>query len=225
MSTINYLHTEKVQISFEASTDPDYADKMCVSFLPLDGSWGTETRIVSIAEARAIYKQLRETGAVKGEANRTFNAAPIKAKLDTAAANGVKSPKMLVEGFCFTRAKNTSKNPGCIYVKAGKEWEATYYGKITPEGAFIPSNECTQSVIDALAAIADDVVGAAKAYGRRHGCCSFCSRELTNHVSIALSYGPICAEKYGMPHDYNDRSVVPSNEPAEQPAPQLVALN
>jgi len=36
--------------------------------------------------------------------------------------------------------------------------------------------------------------------GHKHGNCCFCCRDLTNAVSVHLGYGPICAEKYGLPH-------------------------
>jgi hypothetical protein len=208
MSTIHYLHDAEYQWGFQTSSVPGQDDQTCVHIIKLDSAEPVSSDILQVEHARLVYRTVMENGGVKGPANQALNVQPIKVKLDTAHRNGIKAPKMLVEGFCFTRAKDSSKNPGCIYVKAGKDWEATYYGKITPEGAFLPSNDCTQKVRDNLAAITVDIVEAAKAYGRKTGHCSFCSRTLTHGVSIALSYGPVCAENYGMPHDYDDRSVI-----------------
>lgn len=206
MSKIHYLHDNEYQWGFEEASDG--SERMCIHIMKLDSAQPVSSDIMDKEHARLVYRQVLENGAIKGEANKPLNVQPIKEKLDNAFRNGIKNPKMRVEGFCFTRAKETSKNPGCIYVKAGPEWEATYYGKITPEGAFLPSYDCTRDVEARLAAVTADVVAAAKAYGRKTGRCSFCARELTHGVSIALAYGPICAEKYGLPHDYDDRSVI-----------------
>lgn len=35
--------------------------------------------------------------------------------------------------------------------------------------------------------------------GRKSGSCCFCHRQLDNAISVAMGYGPICAEKYGLP--------------------------
>ncbi len=55
---------------------------------------------------------------------------------------------------------------------------------------------CQREQAEVLA-VASDPHNAAIAYGRRTGNCAICGRELTNHASIDLGIGPICAEKYG----------------------------
>lgn len=196
--TIFYLHNNETQVSFEEGS----TGEMCISFMQLDSAEPMETHIVSKEEARQVYAALRTAHYHKGMANQPVNVKPIKEKLDHAYAHGVKNPKMRVDGFCFTRAKDNSKNPGCVYVKAGPAYEATYYGKITRDGVFMPSYDCTRDVEARLAAVTADVVAAAKAYGQKTGTCSFCARELTHKNSILLSMGPYCAERYGMPHSY-----------------------
>lgn len=41
--------------------------------------------------------------------------------------------------------------------------------------------------------------GTVRVYGRNTGNCCFCARELTTGESVAMGYGPICADKYGLP--------------------------
>ena len=38
-----------------------------------------------------------------------------------------------------------------------------------------------------------------KIYGQKYGHCCFCGLELNNSISVYNGYGPICAEKYGLP--------------------------
>jgi hypothetical protein len=52
----------------------------------------------------------------------------------------------------------------------------------------------------ALAATGQPVTAAeAAAYGHTHGNCIACSRDLTDDRSLAVGYGPVCANKYGWP--------------------------
>lgn len=44
-----------------------------------------------------------------------------------------------------------------------------------------------------------DPIAAAKLSGKLTSCCSFCSRELTDELSVKAGYGPICAEHWGLP--------------------------
>lgn len=44
-----------------------------------------------------------------------------------------------------------------------------------------------------------DPAYAAKLHGQQYGHCCFCGLELTNSISISYGYGPICAEKWGLP--------------------------
>lgn len=42
--------------------------------------------------------------------------------------------------------------------------------------------------------------------GRKSGSCCFCHRQLDNKISVAMGYGPICAEKYGLPWELPSQS-------------------
>lgn len=94
--------------------------------------------------------------------------------------------------FVFSRAPDTGRNAGAIYVKENGE----YLGKVTAD-QFYPTFSCDDTTRDRIITAAADPHTAAKAYGMRVGVCSCCNRELTNGISIELGIGPICREKFG----------------------------
>ena len=107
-------------------------------------------------------------------------------------ATRFKRPKLRLDAFQFSRAPDTGKNAGSIYVKQGEE----YLGKVTA-GRFLPVRECGDERAARIVAVASDPAAAAKAYGLRTGECSCCGRTLTNGLSIDLGIGPICRERFG----------------------------
>lgn len=119
-----------------------------------------------------------------------IDVSRIEEAFATAQSNGVKRPKLRLDTFTFSLAPAHGVNAGALYVKEGEE----YCGKITG-GKFIATRSCTAS--DRILAVASDPANAAVAYGKRFGSCSCCGRELTNHASIDLGIGPICAQKFG----------------------------
>jgi Family of unknown function (DUF6011) len=110
----------------------------------------------------------------------------------SARAKGIKTPKLRLDTFVFSRAPDHGSNAGSIYVKGDGE----YLGKVTA-GRFLPSRACDDPTRDRVVAAAADPHASARAYGQRTGTCSCCGRELTNAESIALSIGPICRDKFG----------------------------
>lgn len=111
----------------------------------------------------------------------------------TAAASGLKRPKVRCGGLVFSVAAAHSKNRGCVYVKA----DGTYQGKITAEGRFYASQTARVGIQSEVEAVGQDPKAAAIAHGQRTGTCSVCGAELTNGESIARGIGPICAERFG----------------------------
>lgn len=116
---------------------------------------------------------------------------------ETAKGNQIKRPKFRAEGLTLSPAPETGANAGAIYVKDGD----AYLGKIVPvTGKWTPvyAAKDRKDVEESLLKISKDPLESAKAYGQRTGNCSCCGRELTNHASIDLGIGPICASKWGM---------------------------
>jgi hypothetical protein len=127
--------------------------------------------------------------AVEREANKqTVDLASIRAMFETARGNGYKTPIYRAAGLVISRAPDTGRNPGALYVKTeGDE----YLGKIL-------GTDYTGKPAPALTAIAADPRGEAIRYGQRTGQCSCCGRELTAEASVEAGIGPICASKWGL---------------------------
>lgn len=197
-----------LSVSFETAVG---SEQVCVCFY-INGK-AEHTQLHSLPDSRKLWVSMRKDGYEPGNAPEPVAVAPttikvnceaIKATLDHAAAHGVKSPKMVVRDLGFTRAKDVSQNPGHIYVKAGTSYGDEYYGKINPEGYFMPARDCPDHIVERLKEIEGNILEEVRAYGRETGNCSFCTRTLTHKNSIQLLYGPRCAENYGLPHTYGD---------------------
>ena len=52
---------------------------------------------------------------------------------------------------------------------------------------------------EVIKAIVTNPLGMCSLIGKQHSYCCFCSTELTSKESLAVGYGPICAEKWGLP--------------------------
>lgn len=94
------------------------------------------------------------------------------------------------------KAKETSKYPDNFFVTSNG---ATYYGRITPSGTFLPTRECPKAVIGLLQELAEDPLETARRYAQQYGYCIFCGKELTDDRSRKAGYGPDCAEHFGLP--------------------------
>ena len=119
------------------------------------------------------------------------------------AAQGMKRPQVAFAcnagEFVVSRAGDNSANPGFLYLKTV---DKSYLGKISPKGHLSMArntNEDQQVIFEALAGFAADPQGAAAAYGKETGFCCFCSRTLTDDRSVSVGYGPICADRWGLP--------------------------
>jgi hypothetical protein len=131
-------------------------------------------------------------GTGKPIADSVVSVARIEESFAAARASGIKSPKLRLDSFKFSRAPDHGRNAGSIYVTQ----DDLYLGKVT-EGRFAPTRDCDAETTARIIAAASDPDAAARAYGMRTGVCSCCGRELTNSESIELGIGPICRSKYG----------------------------
>lgn len=98
----------------------------------------------------------------------------------------------------LTPASDKGRNSGYIYIKLNGD----YMGKISPEGVFSPVMHCPNVLKDFVAEFGNNPVLIARQYGRMTSNCCFCGRNLDTAESNAVGYGPICAEKYGLPWGY-----------------------
>ena len=102
-------------------------------------------------------------------------------------------------------AGNNAKFPNSINITDGKPYgSSTFYGRIRKDGQVMWNSKIAaglQSRVNTeLSKFADDPAAYASMQGKAYGNCMFCRRELTNPQSLAVGYGPICAEHYNLPH-------------------------
>jgi hypothetical protein len=124
----------------------------------------------------------------------TVSIAKIEESFLHAKDKGIKRPKLRLDTFKFSLAPDTGKNAGSIYVIDRDSDQ--YLGKVT-DGKFLRVRDCNDEQEARIVEVCTDPKAAAVAYGKRYGSCSCCGKELTNHASIDLGIGPICAGKYG----------------------------
>jgi len=79
------------------------------------------------------------------------------------------------------------------------EKKSHVYGDINAKGVWVPTDKATRTIIDIVKKIERDPVEYARSHGLKTGRCCFCSRKLTDPRSVTSGYGPVCAERYGMP--------------------------
>ena len=115
------------------------------------------------------------------------------------AKEHLKYPKLTVQvdgkPYTFSLAGDTSKNPGCVYVKSNGQ----YLGKVTPAAEFHAVREATQADRDAISKFSTNPAQVAGLHGHVTGNCCFCSKQLTDERSTQVGYGPVCANHYGLP--------------------------
>ena len=117
------------------------------------------------------------------------------------ASEKLQAPKVVFGSDAGKIVLSQSKNPkwaGTIFVGNGV-FRGPQYGRIV-NGEYLRGKDATQGIVDSILAFDADPEATAKAYAARVGACSFCSRTLVDPRSLAVGYGPICAENYGLPH-------------------------
>lgn len=101
-------------------------------------------------------------------------------------------------------AGKKSQYEGAIMMTDGGEYGANnYYGRISRGENDQPvpmwARECPQTVKSIVTAILADPLDSVKFSGLTYKHCCFCGRGLENDNSLTVGYGPICAEKWGLP--------------------------
>lgn len=157
-----------------------------------DKQHATVTRLqLADAERQAAFAAERAAREANAQA---VDVSKIEQAFANAREKGIQRPKTYLGSYKFAAAPSTGKNAGAIYVTDTQSDE--YLGKVSG-GRFLAVKACTGAQEIEILAVLADPKEAAIAFGRRTGRCSCCGRELTNHASIDLGIGPICAEKYG----------------------------
>jgi hypothetical protein len=132
-----------------------------------------------------------------------LNLEPIVALLDKASAR-LRYPKLWLDTddvrIRLSVAGPNSRYAGDVMVTDGGPFgNNVWYGRITRDGKFVGSRAATQEIMDTLVSLAADPTSFARLYGQRTGSCCFCGRELSTNESLHVGYGPVCADKWGLP--------------------------
>jgi hypothetical protein len=189
------------ELSFPTDGKPavirsSFASDLCVK----DAKYGLSPKQKAWAHILVV-----EAEAPKAVAPATVTLSAIRAMLDSATSQGLKTPKVLTNTpdgnkVRMSRAGDSSKNPGRIHVTDGLPFgENTYYGYIDADGDFFSRSSVTPAIVAALKEFNDDPTATAAAYGQRTGNCCFCARTLSTVESTSVGYGPVCAERYALP--------------------------
>jgi hypothetical protein len=131
--------------------------------------------------------------------------AEISSLFERASANGLKYPKIHLEtdnghSVRLSRAGERSKYVGQIMVTDGMPFGSNkFFGRIDEAGNLTEGRDMTRDVGRLIENFAADPAGIASIHGRRTGNCCFCHKELTTTESLAVGYGPVCADKFGLP--------------------------
>ena len=144
----------------------------------------------------------------------TDNAFHTIVKTMHLAKKNVKNPKVRLE-TCYAKqpvvltiASANAMQPGSINVSDGKPWgESTWFGRIQTNGVFEFSRKIEhsmdeslrQELLNTLQEFEDNPETTAAVHGQKTGHCCFCGIGLTNKDSLAVGYGPVCAENYNLP--------------------------
>lgn len=192
-------HAEHPEVSAWLLANAKTADDFASSLLGAIDKYGHLTERQEAAVERCIARDAERKAewarqdAARAAAAPAVSIAAVEASLANAKASGIQFPKLRLADFVFSPAGASSANAGSIYVKTR---DGDYLGKIQ-NGKFLKVRACTDEQEAEVVEVASDPKQAAIAYGRRTGSCSCCGRTLTNHASIELGIGPICAEKFG----------------------------
>lgn len=129
-------------------------------------------------------------------------------KFFTDAKANLKYPKvkMVVNDnpLKFHLAGPNSKYKGSIMITDGGPYGSNkWYGVVTPEGEWTPSKQVTDDlrtiITRVLKSFSEDPANAAMTYGKMQSSCCFCAKPLDTKESVSAGYGPVCADKWGLP--------------------------
>lgn len=194
-SIMAWFEANPVEAAWLQESKFDFA----VSMLEALNKYGslTEKQLAAVRKCAASYAEKKLQWQAERQAAEaaapTVSNTKIELAFGFAKEKGIKNPKLRLDTFVFSLAKETSKNAGALYVKSN---DGVYLGKVMG-GKFLKTRDCAADMESAVVAAANDPEAAAIAYGKREGSCSVCGKPLTKGESIDRGIGPICAERMG----------------------------
>lgn len=162
-------------------------------------------RALSSRQAAWAHKLATELVTPRAEQPASQHQLPeVRNLLLTARAAGKRFPKITLDldgrKLVLSLTGAGSKTPNCVRITDGAAYpETTWFGSIDTEGNFRGSRQCTPELLDLLTRLNADPASVAGQHGLASGWCCFCKAALTADGSLAVGYGPVCAQKFGLP--------------------------
>lgn len=145
---------------------------------------------------------LRATGAATeapGADSVVGKLARVAEMIATAAASRDPMIKLVVDDR--HRIGIFGKAPSRVCRREIDDEKWTMIGRLAADGILTERSgqRFQESELQTLIEYDADPVFASRDHGLRHGWCCFCGLALTADASVTVGYGPICADKYGLP--------------------------
>lgn len=181
-------------------------DQAFAASLLVAHKWHVEKgKAFSAKQAEWLVKMAeRATAPAPAPAAQLGDMAGLYAIFEKAAAT-LKRPAIVVGTPAgevkLSLAGANSKHPGTITVaENGPFGQARYFGRIEKTGALVPGFKgCPVELVEFLTGFAQEPASYAAKHGHATGACCFCAKKLTHPKSLAVGYGPDCADHYGLP--------------------------
>ena len=119
----------------------------------------------------------------------------VQALFDYVRDNGMKRPLIAYKDLVLDVYGPRSKRAGQIRVHLMRDGEKVWCGSIDNAKVFVREQEA----VTLLKELNEDPINKTKAQGQLTGHCCFCRKELRTKESVGAGYGPICADKWGLP--------------------------
>lgn len=152
------------------------------------------------------------------------STADLSSLRDMLAGSGKKFPKLRFQvgeqAIVLSLAGERSSRCGTVNITDGRPYGAnTWFGRIELDGFLTAGKAATDEIVSALVTFAADPSAFAAQHGVATGCCMFCGRELETAESRSVGYGPICADRFGLP--WGDTTVADEADAAAKEAARV----
>lgn len=178
-----------------------WANKLMLRAMGMDDGKKTDTKAYAKEKAAAVIK----VRALFKWFDKAWASGLKKPSLVFKKANGTgpfSDPYVSDEVLPFNKLKvypvKSYKSLGVVVGNTKVAWvEET--GELVFKKYAGMSDTAKEEVVKFMTALGNDPVGVVKKYGKLSGKCVFCSSPLSDPKSLKNSYGPICAEHFGLP--------------------------
>lgn len=208
---MNETYTRQEQLELLAghvdnlpASDMQFANSLVYNYRARGGLSEKQWEWVEKLAMRAIGKATYDEDYANYQSNSM--ELPKVREMFNIAARDLKHPSIKLQTansgvIKLTLAGANSKYAGQINVTDGKQYpDNKFFGRIDSNGKMLVRSDLPEDVKQLLISLNENPKELARLHGQKYNNCCFCGRELLEADSIAAGYGPICAEKWGLPH-------------------------